>query len=402
MIKNKGFAADPRHAVGRARDLFRLDRDLVHLNCMLTTSHPRLVQQAISRYQRAIDENPDGYIRANIVRLMKRSARKAGEYLELPPGEDPFAYIRQTESTTVGLAHLYNGIPVKKDQEILTTEHDFLSTRAALKSLKTRTGTTFRKIRLFRRPMDAATDEILHILKKEIRPSTRLLALTWVHSSTGLKLPIRKIGKLVQKINKTRKPGRRLLLSVDGVHGFGVENFRFSDLRCDFFVAGCHKWLFGPRGTAIVCGRPDSWSEVTEPVPSLNPNRFPGGVLPYEYHWAVAAAFDFHLNLGKAAVEAHTTSLAKRLKQGLDELAKVTLVTPISRSKSAGIVCCDLKDVDLPKAVKRLQKDFGILASKSSADANGEQHLRFSPSIQNTEEEIDRTIDAVHTIVSRK
>ena len=47
----------------------------------------------------------------------------------------------------------------------------------------------------------------------------------------------------------------RILLCVDGVHGFGVEDVTMADLGCDFFVAGCHKWMFGPRGTGVVWGK---------------------------------------------------------------------------------------------------------------------------------------------------
>ena len=34
-------------------------------------------------------------------------------------------------------------------------------------------------------------------IAREIRPETRVVALTWVHSSTGLKLPIAEIAKAI-------------------------------------------------------------------------------------------------------------------------------------------------------------------------------------------------------------
>jgi isopenicillin-N epimerase len=38
----------------------------------------------------------------------------------------------------------------------------------------------------------------------------------------------------------------------DGVHALGVEPFHVDALGCDFFVAGTHEWLSGPRGMGIV------------------------------------------------------------------------------------------------------------------------------------------------------
>jgi selenocysteine lyase/cysteine desulfurase len=79
-------------------------------------------------------------------------------------------------------------------------------------------------------------DRIMHA----ITPATRVLALTWLHSSTGLKLPLRAITNAVGEINASRDEAGRVLVCADGVHGFEVENVVLSDLVCDFFMAGCH------------------------------------------------------------------------------------------------------------------------------------------------------------------
>jgi selenocysteine lyase/cysteine desulfurase len=55
------------------------------------------------------------------------------------------------------------------------------------------------------------------------------------------------------------RPEDRVFLCVDGVHGFGVEAATPAALGCDSLVAGCHKWLFGPRGTGLIWGRSDAW-----------------------------------------------------------------------------------------------------------------------------------------------
>jgi selenocysteine lyase/cysteine desulfurase len=96
-----------------------------------------------------------------------------------------------------------------------------------------------------------------------------VLALTWVHSSTGLKLPLRRIAETLDRINADRDEADRVLFCVDGVHGFGIEDVVLADLGCDFLMAGCHKWLFGPRGTGIVAGTKRGWDAVLPPIPSF-------------------------------------------------------------------------------------------------------------------------------------
>jgi isopenicillin-N epimerase len=165
------------------------------------------------------------------------------------------------------------------------------------------------------------------------------VAVTWVHSSTGVKLPIRRMADALADINRKRADADRVLLCVDGVHAFGVEQESMAELGCDFLVAGCHKWLFGPRGTGIVWGKEKAWSGHAGIIPSFEwaaleawmhgktpdglppgPRTSPGGFHSYEHRWALAEAFRFHRKIGKARVTARihelgTTRAATRSSQ---------------------------------------------------------------------------------------
>ena len=33
------------------------------------------------------------------------------------------------------------------------------------------------------------------------------------------------------------------------------------------FVAGCHKWLWGPRGTGLVWAKPAAWERMSPVIP---------------------------------------------------------------------------------------------------------------------------------------
>src|SRR5215207_2256159 len=105
------------------------------------------------------------------------------------------------------------------------------------------------------------------------------------------------------------------------------------ELGCDFLVAGCHKWLFGPRGTGIVWGRPDAWPAVTHTIPSFSgaatpgAANTPGGFHSFEHRWALAQSCAFHRQLGKARVAGRIHALAGRLKAGLAAMQHVRLHT---------------------------------------------------------------------------
>ncbi|XAO71518.1 MAG: aminotransferase class V-fold PLP-dependent enzyme [Acetobacteraceae bacterium] len=102
-----------------------------------------------------------------------------------------------------------------------------------------------------------------------IRPQTRVVGVTWMHSGTGVVLPIRAVSDALAKVNRNRDESDLVLLVVDGVHGFGVLDEDIARQGSDFFSAGTHKWIFGPHGTGMVWGRNESWALLKPTVPSL-------------------------------------------------------------------------------------------------------------------------------------
>src|SRR5205823_9312612 len=145
----------------------------------------------------------------------------AARYLDV--GADELAL---TDSTTMGLGLLYGGLQLDQDDEVVTTTHDFFSTHESLRLRALRTGARVRKVHLYANARTASVDEIVSSVRRGITPRTRALALTWVHSSTGVKLPIRAIADALQPTG--------VLLCVDGVHGFGSEAATPAELGCDF------------------------------------------------------------------------------------------------------------------------------------------------------------------------
>ncbi len=170
------------------RALFELDPKLIHMTGFFLASHPRPVREAIERHRRALDLEPVGYFFDNEERLEAAVLAAAADYIGGQPTD-----IALTDSTTMGLGLLYGGLQLRPGQEILTTTHDHYSTETSLRLRAERTGATVRQVPLYDRPASASEDEIVGRLVRAVRPETRVVALTWVHSVSGVKLPIRAI-----------------------------------------------------------------------------------------------------------------------------------------------------------------------------------------------------------------
>ena len=387
------------------RDLFPLTRDMIHMSAFFLASHPRPVRDAIEAYRNGLDANPIGYWFEHVERLEGEVLRAAADYLGADPRD-----IALTDSTTMGLGLLYNGLTLRPGQEVLTTVHDHYSTDLSLRFRAERTGATVRKIALYQQLAAVSKDEIVETLAKALRPETRIVAVTWVHSSTGLKLPIREMAAALAAVNANRAEPDRALLCVDGVHGLGVEDVRLPDLGCDFFIAGTHKWMFGPRGTGLVWGHPRAWPIANPIIPTFNDQAYeiwteqipptplpwsavmtPGGFHSFEHRWALSEAFRLHLVIGKSRVRERIHALNGRLKDGLAQMPRVKLHTPRTPDLSAGITCFEVEGLK-PEAVVDRLRQRRIMASVTPYAT---RYARLAPSLMTSAEEVEKTIEEV-------
>lgn len=385
-----GGSARPSWAQVRAE--FGLDPDRIHLGGLLLASHPRPVRLAIERHRRALDRNPVDYLHENQFRLEADVLREAGAYLGARPVD-----IALTDSTTMGLGLLYNGLRLRRGQELLTSRHDFFATHEALRTAGARRGASIRMISLYDRPERASIDGIVRALSSAIGPKTRVVALTWVHSSTGVKLPVSRLAEVVRRANAGRPGADRVLFCLDGVHGLGVEAAGVRDLGVDFLVAGCHKWLFGPRGTGLIWGKPEAWEHVEPTIPSFSGTSTqaaamtPGGFHSFEHRWALGEAFRFHRWIGKGRVAARIHELNRQLKGGLAAMSHVTLYTPRAEGLSAGLVCFGVTGLAPGDVVERLAARRIVATVTPYATS----YARLAPGVLNSPADVDAALRAI-------
>ena len=388
------------------RAQFALDPDLVNMAAFLLASHPRPVRDAIDKHRGELDRDPKTYLFEHERELEERVSSSAASYVGGSPERIAF-----TDSTTMGLALVYGTIRLRPGDEILTTRHDHYATHESLRLRAARTpGVSIRKVALYRPGVPTSEARLIENLRRAITRRTRLVAVTWVHSSTGMKLPIRGIAEMLAR----RRESRRILLAVDGVHGFGVETTRVADLGCDIFAAGCHKWLFGPRGTGLVWANQRAWRRVAPVIPTFDgrsyvawiegrspmgvppgPVMTPGGFHSFEHRWALADAFDFHREIGVDRVAERTHELATQLKEGLAGIPRVRLITPREPGLSAGIVCFEVAGTPAGAVVDRLA-ERGVVASVTPYAT---EYVRMGPCVANSPEDVESALRALRSVV---
>lgn len=375
---------------GAVRREFRLDPTLINLGLFYLASNPREVRAEVEKIKRDLDANSHDWTSARFGEV----ATALGQYVGGKP-ED----IALVPNTTTGLSIVYGGLRLRADQELLLNDQDHFWHRQAAELAANRAGARVRVGTLYENPAKATEDEIATRLRSSITPQTRAVGITWVQSSTGLRMPVRACAQVVAEANRGRAEADRCLLIVDGVHGLAAVDDDAARMGADVFVAGTHKWLFGPRGTGMVWVNPEVANQIDPLLPGIDgrsPTALlgPGGFHAFEHQWAVPAAVRFHQRLGRNRVAARITELATQFKDGLAELPNTVIHTPRDPKMSAGMVCFDITGQTGQQVVERLaQKRIQITTASYRIP-----YARIGTAIVNTPQEIDRTLREIRAL----
>ena len=252
------------------RSQFDLDHSHIQMSQMLLASHPKPVAEEIERHRKAYDENPATYWEDHWLTAEKIVAEAAAKYMNVEAGE-----VALTDSTTMATSLLFNGMKLKPGDEVIQTTHDHYVTDMSIEYACKKKGVSHRKIEEYSDPKKITVEEVTGNIARAILPNTRVVMVTWVQSCTGVKLPIRAIADVIDDANASRSEDNRIYFVVDGVHGFGNQDEDISALGCDFFSAGTHKWIFGPRGTGLLYGKKSAWDFIEPTIPAFT-------MYPYE------------------------------------------------------------------------------------------------------------------------
>jgi selenocysteine lyase/cysteine desulfurase len=400
---------------GAVRAEFDLAPGWLHFSQFFLVSHPRPVRESIERYRRLLDTSPFLTVEHGMGFDQQgpgepwKVQQEAAAYLGGRPEE-----LALTDSTTQGLALIYMGLKLDAEDEILTTTHDHYSHHEAIRLASERNGASMRRISLYEHSAEASAEQMVDRLRRGIAPRTRVVGLTWVHSSTGVKLPVRALAQVVADVNRNRDERQRVLLVLDGVHGLGNQDETVAALGCDFFAAGTHKWIFAPRGTGIIWAPEKNWSLLRPTIPTFynfdpflawenaqppsSPTQAswisPGGFKAYEHQWAMADAFAFHRRIGRQRAAERIADLNTSCKNGLRRIPRVNVLTPQDSRLSAGIICFAIEGQTAEETVRKL-RERKVIASASPYKVS---YARLGPSLVNDEEEVDAALRAVRDI----
>src|SRR5688572_17313895 len=214
-----------------------------------------------------------------------------------------------TRSTTNAMNIAALGIDLSRGDRVLTTDVEHEGGSAAWKHLEKRRGIVIDRIVIA--PEDHDVRGIVERFDRAITKQTRVISVSHVITSTGLKMPVREIVALAKS--------RDILTIIDGAQAGGNIEVDVRAMGCDAYAAPGHKWLLAPKGTGFLYISKAAASRI-QPIEWENGRRYVigsagMGCLPLIA--GLGAAIEAAQKRGVAASEAHNLRLRNRAYESL-------------------------------------------------------------------------------------
>ena len=214
---------------------------------------PRVVLDEQARLRMELEQHPDAFMARvkpdGAERALREAARPLAEFAGTVGARMAFV-----ESATAGVQAVLNALPLGPGDHVLLTDHQYNAVRLAVEMRCRDTGATPVVVRI---PLPTDADSIMERVLQAADHRVKLVLLDHITSPTALVFPVQQLASELRR--------RGIPVLVDGAHAIGQVPLDLDQLGADWYVTNLHKWLYAPKGSAMLYASPGA-APLTRPV----------------------------------------------------------------------------------------------------------------------------------------
>lgn len=363
---------------------------IINLNNGGVSPSPRIVQDALARYNDLSNEAPSYYM-WKIIDMGREPLRmKLAELAGCKPDE-----IAINRNATEALNTVIYGLDLNKGDEVVGTLQDYPNMIQAWKQRAQREGIVYKQIS-FDFPVEN-DDIILKAFEEAITPRTKVFHITHIINWVGQILPVVKLCALAKKYN--------IITIVDGAHSFGLLDFKIPELGCDYFGTSLHKFLSAPIGSGMLWIKKEKISSIWPLVCNDNPKsddirKFETlGTRSFPIEQAIGEAINFHNGIGNKRKEERIRYLKNYWANSVKDIPNVRLHTSLKDDYSCAICGVSIQGMTPGKVSEKLFNNYKI--HTTSITWENISCVRITPHVYSRLNDLDRLIYAISDIAKQ-
>ena len=352
-------------------------------------SPARVIERMRATAQRESDLGPAGPDGMAFAREIDAEAKRGvGRLLNVSPDD-----VLLTHGTTEGVNVVLHGIAWEPGDELLISDLEHPGVKSPSAVVEEQRGVLVNRAVI---PPDASADQAFAAIKASITPRTKLVALSHVMFTCGLRLPAEEIVRVAHEAGA--------LVLFDGAQTSGQIALDLTAMNVDFYAISGQKWLMGPTGSGALYVNPARIGSLTPLFTRAGLDSRTGlamhGVasLGVVDRAGFAEALAIHHELGADAVERRTAELASALREGLTAIAGVTLNGPAGGETATALTAISVEGWEPPALFEALWAQHRVVA-RAVVSPPG---VRFCTGPFNDERDVEAAVGAVRTLAGNR
>jgi selenocysteine lyase/cysteine desulfurase len=364
---------------------------IINLNNGGVSPSPRIVQDAVRRYNELTNEAPSYYMWRILDQGREPLRQKLADLAGCNAEE-----IAINRNATEALNTVIYGLDLKSGDEVIGTKQDYPNMIQAWRQRAAREGIVYKQLS-FNFPIE--NDEtIVAAFEQAITPKTKIIHITHVINWVGQILPVQKICAMA------RSKGIETI--VDGAHSFALLDFTIPSLGCDYFGTSLHKFLSAPIGSGMLCIKQDKIEKIWPLLCSDKPNskdirKFETlGTRSFPIEQGIGEAINFHLAIGNKRKEERVRYLKNYWVEKVIHLPKVKIHTSLNPKYSCAIAGISIEGMTPTQFSNALFESYKI--HTTGIVWENINCVRITPHVYTRLQDLDRLVKAIKEIAERK
>lgn len=364
---------------------------IINLNNGGVSPSPRIVQDAVRRYNELTNEAPSYYM----WRILDQGREPLRQKLADLAGCDA-EEIAINRNATEALNTIIYGLDLKAGDEVIGTKQDYPNMIQAWRQRAAREGIVYKQLN-FDFPIE--NDEtIVAAFEQAITPKTKIIHITHIINWVGQILPVQKICAMASS--------KGIETIVDGAHSFALLDFTIPSLGCDYFGTSLHKFLSAPVGSGMLWIKQDKIEKIWPLLCNDKPNskdirKFETlGTRSFPIEQGIGEAINFQLAIGNKRKEERVRYLKNYWVEKVIHLPKVKIHTSLNPKYSCAIAGISIEGMTPAKLGSALFDTYKI--HTTSIVWENISCVRITPHVYTRLQDLDRLVKAIKEIAERK
>lgn len=371
----------------QVKNAYTVSPTILNLNNGGVSPQPRVVQEAVERYNRLSNETPSYYMWRVLDQGREPLRVKLAELAGCSPEE-----IAIDRNSSEALETIIFGLPLEAGDEVVLTKQDYPNMINAWKQREKRDGVVLKWLN-FDFPIEDK-QQIVDTFVQAFTPRTRIAHITHMINWIGQILPAKEIAREAHQ--------RGIEVLVDAAHTFAHIDYKIPDLECDYFGTSLHKWLCAPFGSGMLYVKKEKIKKLyplfAAPEPDSDDIRkFEHlGTRSFAIEQAIGQAVDFHHMIGSERKEKRLHYLKNYWAERVRELPGVSIATSLKPDFACAIALLQVEGKEPGEVGNYLFREHKI----HTVPINWENihGVRITPNVYTTTRDLDRLVGAVHQL----